>query len=263
MAKTALCIGINDYPGTASDLHGCVNDATDWQAELDRRGFATALITDKKATKEAMLAEMRKRVRDAKADDLVVFTYSGHGTWQPDLDGDEPDQRDEALCPWDIAEHGALLDDDLYDIFTDHERGVRVVLISDSCHSGTLAKFAPQPLDGAQARAKFLPPSKFLSPQQLVDAERVAGKLLPKESRTSALVMAGCQDTEYSYDAEFGGRANGAFTYAALKALKGLKPNATYRDWYLAIRASLPAPSYPQSPNLQATRSQKAWPILT
>ena len=30
MTKKALCIGINDYPGTDSDLQGCVNDATDW-----------------------------------------------------------------------------------------------------------------------------------------------------------------------------------------------------------------------------------------
>ncbi len=27
MAKKALCIGINDYPGTGSDLAGCVNGA--------------------------------------------------------------------------------------------------------------------------------------------------------------------------------------------------------------------------------------------
>ena len=33
--KLALCIGINDYPGTDSDLSGCVNDANDWAANLD------------------------------------------------------------------------------------------------------------------------------------------------------------------------------------------------------------------------------------
>ncbi|WP_349769079.1 caspase family protein, partial [Zoogloea sp.] len=27
MSKKALCIGINDYPGTQNDLSGCVNDA--------------------------------------------------------------------------------------------------------------------------------------------------------------------------------------------------------------------------------------------
>ena len=33
MSKKALCIGINDYPGTQNDLSGCVNDANDWAIE--------------------------------------------------------------------------------------------------------------------------------------------------------------------------------------------------------------------------------------
>ena len=37
--KTALCIGINNYPGTQNDLNGCVNDANDWTAELKARGY--------------------------------------------------------------------------------------------------------------------------------------------------------------------------------------------------------------------------------
>ena len=32
MANRALCVGINNYPGTNMDLAGCVNDANDWQA---------------------------------------------------------------------------------------------------------------------------------------------------------------------------------------------------------------------------------------
>ena len=39
MAKTALCIGINNYPGTHMDLRGCVNDAEDWSRELEARGY--------------------------------------------------------------------------------------------------------------------------------------------------------------------------------------------------------------------------------
>ena len=39
MALKALCIGINDYPGTQSDLHGCVNDAQRLGARAARRGF--------------------------------------------------------------------------------------------------------------------------------------------------------------------------------------------------------------------------------
>ena len=56
------------------------------------------------------------------------------------------------------------------------------------------------------------------------------------------LLLAGCQDTEYSWDTSFQGRPNGAFTYYALKTLRERKP-ATYDAWFNAIR-DLPA-QYP------------------
>ena len=46
MAKLALCIGINNYPGTGMDLAGCVNDANDWAALLASRGFQVDTLLD-------------------------------------------------------------------------------------------------------------------------------------------------------------------------------------------------------------------------
>ena len=97
MSKKALCIGINDYPGTQNDLSGCVNDATDWAAALAARGFAVTKLIDAQATKAAMVAAMSSLISGAAKGDTVVVTYSGHGTWAPDKNGDEPDGRDEAL----------------------------------------------------------------------------------------------------------------------------------------------------------------------
>ena len=114
--RNALCIGINDYPGTGSDLAGCVNDANDWAEELTKREFDVEVMLDAQATGEAMRAGMRRLLQNAVSGDLVVITYSGHGTWVRDDNGDEPDGRDEALCPYDIATNGPLLDDELYDI---------------------------------------------------------------------------------------------------------------------------------------------------
>ncbi len=109
--RHALCIGINDYPGTGSDLAGCVNDAHDWGEELTKRSFDVELMLDAQATGDAMRAAMRRRLRTASAGDVVVITYSGHGTWVRDRDADESDGRDEALCPYDISTAGPLLDD--------------------------------------------------------------------------------------------------------------------------------------------------------
>ena len=54
MAKKALCIGINNYPGTHMDLQGCVNDANDWAGVLGARGFKVATLLDDQATKAAI-----------------------------------------------------------------------------------------------------------------------------------------------------------------------------------------------------------------
>jgi hypothetical protein len=76
------------------------------------------------------------------------------------------------------------------------------------------------------------------------------------------LLLSGCRDTEYSYDASFNGRPNGAFTFVALQALKSLAATATYRDWYTAIRQKLPTAEYPQTPNLFGSTTQKRWRLF-
>ncbi len=80
--------------------------------------------------------------------------------------------------------------------------------------------------------------------------------------RYAALLLAGCQDTDYSYDAYFQGRTNGAFSFVAMRALARLPVKATYLDWFKAIRKALPTQQYPQSPNLYGSSSMKRWKVL-
>ncbi|MCG8377283.1 MAG: caspase family protein, partial [Chlorobiales bacterium] len=141
MAKRAVCVGINDYPGTFNDLNGCVNDANDWANVLkDFYGFGNNIqvILDSDATKDAIMNALGDLVTGAHAGDIVVFTYSGHGTWQYDNgDRDESDNRDEALCP---ADDTVLLDDDLRSIIRQINPEARLTVISDSCHSGSITR---------------------------------------------------------------------------------------------------------------------------
>lgn len=258
--RYALCIGVNDYPGTDNDLAGCVNDAQDWADELTKRGFDTELMLDSEATGEAMRAGIRRKLAGAATGDRVVITYSGHGTWVPDDSGDEPDGRDEALCPYDIFTNGPLVDDELYDILSERHRGTRVVVISDSCHSGTVARLAP-PLGASTDKVRFLPPSVFLAPDEAARASRIP-RVAAGRPRNAALLMSGCRDFEYSYDADFGGRPNGAFTYVALATLRDLPAGATYRDWAAAIAKRLPSRDYPQTPGLDGSSTQRRWAAL-
>ncbi|MDZ4822354.1 MAG: caspase family protein [Flavobacteriales bacterium] len=269
--KIALCIGINDYPGTGSDLSGCVNDANDWAAELKLRGFSVAKLLDSQATRKGILDAMGNIIKSATKGDSIVFQYSGHGTYIPDQDGDEPDGTDECLVPYDINTKGPVTDDELNDLFNSRAYGVKLVFFSDSCHSGTVSKFAPittpPTITGGKApqrKVRFLPPATFLKKGDLsklgVVSRAIRGSSPP--GRHGCLLISGCQDYEYSYDAWFQNRPNGAFTYVALKALKALKKDATYRQWYIEIKKGLPSQQYPQSPNLYGTKSMKRWKAL-
>lgn len=268
--KRSLHMGINNYPGTQNDLSGCVNDASDWQAALDARGFKTRLILDTEATKANMQAEISKIVSDTGRDDIAVITYSGHGTWVPDEDGDELDSRDEALCPYDTTQGQILTDDELYNIFCERARGARIIFISDSCHSGTVAK-ASTFIPGTESDNWNFQKTRFLSPAFYIqdDAKLLKRALQVEKTRAKSIIRAatvllsGCKDDEYSYDAWFNGRPNGAFTYAALQTLKDLPPTASYSQWYKKIREILPHVNYPQTPQLSGSWQQRSkWQVF-
>jgi hypothetical protein len=276
MAKKALCIGINDYPGTNMDLAGCVNDAVDWAAALEARGYLVTSLLDRQATKAGMVAAMTSLIGGAHSGDSVVITYSGHGTYAPDTGGDEPDGLDEALCPHDIKQGQVLIDDEIHQLFAKRKPGVSILLISDSCHSGTVIRAAPDDADAEGPRPRFMPMGNWLPDGKL---PRGAGGRPPTTAAVIApsspwvgtlsaadndLLLAGCQEgpNNFSYDARFGGRPNGAFTYYALKALKKLAPGKPYLEWHAEIRKSLPSASYPQTPQLFGSSSAKKRTIL-
>lgn len=270
MAKRAVCIGINDYPGTNSDLAGCVNDAHDWAAVLTQRGFSVQTIVDQQATRQQMRNAIHGLVASAKHGDSIVIQYSGHGSFVPDRDGDEPDGTDECLCPYDIDTNGPIIDDELYTIFSQVKKGVKVLMISDACHSGTVTRFAPittpptSTETGAPRRTvRFLPPAVYL-PKRDVSRLGTCRPTRPAHPLAHArvLLLSGCQDHEYSYDAFFKGRPNGAFSFVAIRALATLPADATYADWFAEIRKSLPSRQYPQTPNLHGTDTMKQWKAL-
>lgn len=280
MAKRALCIGINDYPGTDMDLRGCVNDARDWAAELARRGFETTLLLDEQAGKAAMQAAMAALIEGGQPGDTVAITFSGHGSYvfNTDPDEDEPDGYDEALCPHDVASLGEpLTDDEIHALLARRRPGVRLLLIADSCHSGTVSR-AVQPARADAPRKRFLPMANWLPAAQLAraaslqatlgdgPADRMALSAAPDDAQAlDDVLLAGCQEgpNHFSYDAVLDGRPNGAFTYHALKALRDLPDGASYADWHRAITPeNLPSTAFPQSPQLVASRDARQRPVL-
>ncbi|MGZ9235887.1 MAG: caspase family protein [Anaerolineales bacterium] len=239
--KKAVCIGINDYPGSFNDLNGCVNDARDWSAFLAGMGFDVSLMLDSQATRTNVKAALRTLIDATNAGDIAVFTYSGHGTQVLDFGSDEGDPYDEAICLHD----GNVIDDELRSILQTIHPQATLVVISDSCFSGSVTRIA-----GENAIPRFIPPA-------VSTVGRMARQpfLLP-EADMPEILISGCSDSEYSYDAEFNGRPNGAMTALALFVIRQ-NPNATYREFHASLRALLPSEDYPQSPQLEGSDANK------
>lgn len=257
--RLALCVGLN-YPRTPAALSGCVNDAEDWKGVLDDRGYAADVFTE--PTKAELVDALRSMLSKARFGDRVVLTFSGHGTRVPDADGDEADGWDEALVCADYQNGGVLTDDELHQIFGAVPYGVRRTVLSDSCYSASVTRFAPVFAGKAgNLVPRSLPQVAFMDGRQLEVAKALEDRAAPVNSppRKGVVLISGCEDDKYSYDATFGGRPNGAFTFHAIAALRG-----TYNvvGWHRAIRTRLPSADYPQAPQLTALKHQRYWQAL-
>lgn len=75
-----------------------------------------------------------KQFTEMNLEDLIVY-YGGHGGQVKDLDGDEIDGKDET---W-VFYNGNLVDDELHSIW-DNNKCSNILVLSDSCHSGTIVE---------------------------------------------------------------------------------------------------------------------------
>lgn len=270
MAKKAVCIGINDYQAPLADLRGCLNDADDWATLLDADfGFGSVTqLKDAGATHGAMTSALRELVTGADAGDVLVYTFSGHGTWVPDSNGvqDEVDNRDEALC----AHDGLILDDEIREIVAELTPGARLTVISDSCHSGSVTRATVERSAVVQARnatldtwaiPRFSPPEDAMLALQAVRLP-VRRRMFYPESGMAELLITGCNALEYSYDAYIDGRYNGAMTANAIRVIRE-EPGMTYAEFHKRLRRLLPTIAYKQSPQLEGKAGMKNRPLFT
>ena len=266
-SRRALCVGINDYPYDGSDLNGCVNDARVW-AELliGKYGFAATdvkMLLDQEATKKNVMAALEDLLAGAQAGDTIVFTNSSHGSYVYDTDGDE-EKFDEILCPYDI-EDNQITDDTLRELIGDVKDGVNLTVILDNCHSGTatraiVADIIPGMKTPDDRRVRFLSPALrgmkvAANPYSAQIKSRARQKTKYPESKMREVLIAGCTDKQYSYDAYFDGTYHGAMTYYAMQAIRDAKYKLTYAQLHSRITNLIE--DYPQNPQLEGNTANK------
>ena len=138
-AVTLAGFGLADFwrdVGWSGQLNGCVNDAVALQAIAESMGFGSTLLTDSEATSVRVIQEIVATAHILEAGDILLLTYSGHGGQGYDANGDEPERKDETWVLYDRE----LIDDELYSLWSQFAPDVRIFVMSDSCHSGTVNK---------------------------------------------------------------------------------------------------------------------------
>ncbi len=268
----SLHIGLNAvsaaaYAGWDGPLAACEFDAHDMAAIARAGGMKPTTLLTKKATRKATLAGLRAAAKALRTGDLFFLTYSGHGGQVPDVSGDEADKQDETWCLHD----GQLIDDEIYAELARFAEGVRILVLSDSCHSGTVTRAQPPSPASTSERPKLMPAAVAMrvyrehrafydglqhavakaagaaavDPDAALAQVAASGRLsaVVKDFRPAVILVSGCQDNQTSMDGEH----NGAFTEALRRVWNDGAFAGNYGQFHLRIRALLPST---QSPNL-------------
>ena len=269
----SLHLGLNGVSGAAyggwdGPLAACEFDANDMAAIARKQGMKPTVLLTKKATRTAMLATMRGAAKSLASGDFFFLTYSGHGGQVPDVNGDEDDKKDETWCLYD----GQLIDDELYFELGKFKKGVRILVLSDSCHSGTVTREAifpptttptqrPKNMPDAVAMRTYREHQAFydkiqkdvaaaagkpvVDPDTALAQVAVSGRLtsIVSQFHASLVLISGCQDNQTSMDGEH----NGAFTEQLLKVWNQGAFTGNYANLHARIKARMPAS---QTPNL-------------
>jgi hypothetical protein len=263
MAKgMSVHIGLNKvdpdhYNGWDGRLQACEYDAKDMKKIADERDVESTILLSKEATAERVSNAIKRAADDLGQGDLFFLTYSGHGGQVPDTNGDEQDATDETWVLYDRQ----LVDDELYDLWAGFTPGVRIFVLSDSCHSGSVTRDlfdALVPAIVAKGMVDDPAPRTKELPRDVQDATYRAHERLYRQIQSehkngedvdvgaSVLLISGCQDNQLSLD----GDRNGLFTQTVLQVWNDGSWKGSYRKFWHSVAAKMPPT---QSPNFFLT----------
>ena len=245
--RYALLVGIDDYP--QAPLRGCVNDAYNVGGHLISylgwRATELRYLLDSKATKQAIVSEIKSFAKKAQPGDTVILWFSGHGTQLPALNKQgEIDGLDEVYCchgfDWDKADATGLRDDEFARLVHRFRKGVQLFVGFDCCHSGDMERnlVVPRtfPLSPEYADLLFILRERFYAdavdwfsflPRWLDWLLWLFGlyRTRPQKPHSGPAsvpisLVSACREDQTAADAYLDGNYQGAFTHFVLKAHK-------------------------------------------
>jgi hypothetical protein len=235
--RRALLMGLN-YRNSSYELFGCINDVYSIEKKLrSSYGFTNvSIITDDtniKPTASNIYNQIKQLLQNSVSGDLLFISYSGHGSYIMDTNGDEKDGRDETLVGLDLI---GVKDDSLKSLIDTHlKSGVTLIMLFDSCFSGTILDLKYQYRD-------------TLNNSNLTINNKSS------ETAGNIIVISSSQDNQTSVDAYINNKSQGAATWGFLKALNDdLKP--TWENLIHNMRTVINGGGYSQVTQLSSGRA--------
>ncbi len=252
--KLALIMGLN-YIGSNYELGGCLNDAINLKSLLPEyfsyEENNICLMTDNESgeyypTRENILAQLESlvsRIENENTEECWI-SFSGHGSYQTDVNGDESDNKDECLCPLDVSTNGVISDDVIASYLGRIPSTCRVICLFDCCHSGTMGdlayKYKYDLIKGQRRRVKRRVRRRIRRGGRYIYRWRhkwvwenkpdkwvwSGGEVNPNSSLTCPIItISGCRDPQTSADVYHSnlGKWGGALTDGFIKCIKTCK----------------------------------------
>lgn len=261
----ALLVGIDVYSGFKpakdappprnwQDLDGAVRDVEGIASLLTGKfGFApeqVAILTDKAATRAAILDALADLAARTGPDDVVVFYYAGHGSQvKNSLANDEPDGLDESIVPAD-SRAGApdIRDDELRDALGRIlDKTTRLTVIMDSCHSGSGTRGL------GKARSIRGDPRDIATPSSTT----------PPPEQRGAVVLSAAQDFQLAWEAkDDDGKPHGLFSWSLTRALQQMAPGESVDQLFMRVRTMMQTAGTFQEPVLAGQPERTAAPLF-
>lgn len=141
----AYMFGLNYSHVPEAKLNGCINDVKNMAQFLQAEyRIPSEVITDDvslyRTSAYGILNKLYEigMVTYRENLDLVWIHFSGHGSYTIDRSGDERDGKDECIVPSDYRRSGLIKDDSINNLLRRFNPRTRVIMVFDSCHSGTV-----------------------------------------------------------------------------------------------------------------------------
>jgi hypothetical protein len=279
--KRALLVGIDNYPGTGSDLKGSVKDVEEWASLLmDKYKFTREnirLLVDERATKEEVIKRLRWLKYGVGDGDTLVFIFSGHGatfTERHDL-GHLDEAKDEALVLHGFGVDDMLIDDELSQIFKNMPSNVKLTIICDSCYSGGIDTQVT--IDDESEKPpgiKNFQLSNDLEHRNDPNSQtRRFGHCLSKKeglessenyqkSHSKSLLLAACQETGVATASYPGTNGLSVFSHYAIQELRDSKQNLTAEKLIEQVTKKIEEAGFSQKPQLKGDSERYDKPLF-